>query len=151
LPDDGGSGAVLFPDDPTRRATVRFYDDAPLGHLASVTVSDPESRWTGKLGVKIGTTFAELRQRNGVEFWFTGFDADRGGRVRDAWNAGALDTGEGERLYFGVDLRLRDAAPAGAYPSGEDQISSEDPRYPELGQLAVVSAITAWSSLDDEW
>lgn len=147
-------GVVLFPGDPTRRAYVRFYELDPLQHLASVTVNDAGSRWTGKLGVKIGTSLAELRQRNGAEFWFTGFDAEHGATVRDAWNAGALDVTEGERLYFGVDLRLREPAKhiaATAYPSGDESISSEDPRYPQLGELAFVSAITAWSSLDDEW
>ncbi len=151
LPNDGGNGAVLFQDDPTRRAYVRFYDDAPLDHLASVTVTDPESRWSGKLGVKIGTPFAELRQRNVEKFWFAGFDAQREGNVRDMWNAGALDVTEGEQLYFGVDLRLRDAAPAGAYPSDESQVACDDPRYPKLDAFVVVSAISAWSSLDDEW
>jgi hypothetical protein len=149
---DPGTGVVLFPDDPTRRAKVRFYDEA-MTHLASVTVTDAGSRWRGKLGIRIGTSFAELRQRNGVEFWFTGFDADRRGMVRDAWNAGALDVTEGELLYFGVDLRLREAAagfPASALPNGDEMISSDDPRYPKLGELVEVSSMTAWSSLDDE-
>lgn len=147
-------GVVLFPDDPTRRAYVRFYELEPLHHLASVTVNDVGSRWSGKLGVKIGTSLADLRQRNGAEFWLFGFDAEHGATVRDAWNAGALDVTEGERLYFGVDLRLREPVkdiPATAYPSGDESISSEDPRYPQLGEIAFVSAITAWSSLDDEW
>jgi len=152
LPDGSDSGAVLFPDDPTRRAYVRFYDDAPLDHLASVTVNDPGSRWTGKLGVKVGTTFAELRERNGGKFWFAGFNARHEGNVRDKWNAGALDVAGSDALYFGVDLRLRDATPAGTYPSDDEQeVSSDDPRYPKLDEFVVVSAITAWSSLDDEW
>ena len=147
-------GVVLFPDDPTRRAYVRFYEQEPLHHLASVTVNDAGSRWSGKLGVKIGTSFADLRQRNGAEFWFIGFDAEHEASVRDAWNAGALDVTEGDQLYFGVDLRLREPVKdisATVYPSSEESISSEDPRYPQLGELAFVSAITAWSSLDDEW
>ncbi len=155
LPDDRGAGVVLFPGDPTQRAYVRFYDDPPSDHMASVTVTDPESRWRGKLGVKIGTSLAELRTLNGVEFWFSGFDPTYPASVRDMWNAGALDVTEGEQLYFGVELRLRTPqkdVPTTAYPGGdEQQVSSEDPRYPMLGELAVVSAISAWSSLDDEW
>jgi hypothetical protein len=156
LPDDGETGVILFPDDPTQRAYVRFWDDPPEGHMASVTVTDPESRWRGKLGVKIGTSLAELRTLNGAKFWFSGFGFHSESRatVRDAWNSGALDVSEGEQLYFGVDLQLRNAhgVPATAYPGGDEaQVSIEDPRYPTLGELAVVSAISAWSSLDDEW
>lgn len=156
LPNEDGNGVILFPDDPTQRAYVRFYDDPPDAHMASITVTDPESRWRGKRGVKIGTTLAELRALNGEEFYFSGFGfyAPFTATVRDAWNVGALDVTEGEHLYFGVDLRLRDGknVPASAYPGAEEgQVSILDPRYPTLGELAVVSAISAWSSLDDEW
>lgn len=156
LPTDGETGVILFPDDPTQRAYVKFWDDPPEAHMSSITVIDPESRWRGKLGVKIGTTLAELRALNGEEFWFSGFGYYGPGTagVRDMWNAGALDTQEGERLYFGVELQLRDATkvPATAYPGPDDgQVSILDPRYPTLGDLAVVTAISAWSSLDDEW
>jgi len=155
VPDGLGAtrrGVVLFADDPTRRAYVRFYEEEPLRHLASVTVTDAGSLWRGKLGVRIGTSFAELGERNGAAFWFRGFDTGRQGMVRDGWDAGALDVSEGEALYFGVDLRLRgEVAPDAAVPHGDDAISSDDPRYPMLGGLAEVSAITAWSSLDDEW
>jgi hypothetical protein len=145
---------MLFPDDPERRATVRFWDEETLQHFSSITVSDPASRWRGKLGVRIGTPLAELRRLNGAEFWHTGFTADGTAQVRDGWNAGALDVAEGDQLYLGVDVAVRDAADvarAQALSGEEPQISSEDPRFAELGDRAVVSAITAWSSLDDEW
>jgi hypothetical protein len=151
-PRDGS--VLLFPEDPTRRATVRFWDEETLEHFSSITVTDAESRWRGKLGVRIGTTLGELRRLNGVEFWHTGFTSDGTATVRDWWNAGALDVAEGDQLYLGVDLAVRagaDAARAAALSADEPQISSEDPRFAELGDRAVVSAITAWSSLDDEW
>lgn len=144
---------MLFPDDPELRATVRFWDEETLEHFSSITVTDPESRWRGKLGVRMGTTLAELRRLNAAEFWHTGFSTGTA-QVRDWWNAGGLDVVEGDRLYFGVDLAVRDASDAAHAKelSGEDpQISSEDPRFAELGNRAVVTAITAWSSLDDEW
>jgi len=152
MPDDPGKssrGVVLFADDPTRRAFVRFYEEeVPLSHLANVTVTDAGSRWRGKHGVQVGTTFAALRERNGAAFYFEGFDGDGAGMVRDGWNAGALDVAEGEWLYFGVDLRLRNAATAA--PRDEAQTASDDPQYSALGEGVEVSAITAWSSLDDE-
>jgi hypothetical protein len=150
---DGGVTPVvlLFPEDPTRRATVRYHYDDPLQTLASITVTEPTSRWRGKHGVRIGMSLAELREKNGRAFSYMGFDAGGNGRVRDAWDVGALDVTEGERLYLGVDLRLRDPGFAGARPGEYDQVSSDDPSYAALGALVEVSAILAWSSLDDEW
>jgi hypothetical protein len=153
-PDSTSVVALLYPDDPTRRATVRFWDGETMQHLASVTVTDPESTWRGKLGIRIGTTFAELRALNGTEFFYSGFADDGSGSLRDGWNAGALDVAEEDSLYFGVELSLR--PPSGVElgtvaPNGELSLSSDDPRFPRVGELAVVRALTAWSSLDDEW
>lgn len=153
-PDGAGGTAqflLLFPDDPTRRATVRFHGGDFEGQLASITVTEPTSRWRGKQGVRVGMSFAELREKNGRAFYFLGFDADGDGYVRDAWDVGALDVVEGERLYFGVDLRLRNPSSDVARPGEYGQTSSDDPAYAHLGALVEVSAISAWSSLDDEW
>lgn len=153
-PDGAGGTAqlvLLFPDDPTRRATVRFHGGDLTGLLASITVTEPTSRWRGKHGVRVGMSFADLRQKNGRAFYFLGFDADGNGYVRDAWDVGALDVVEGERLYFGVDLRLQNPDSDVARPGEYGQTSSDDPAYAHLGTLVEVSAISAWSSLDDEW
>jgi hypothetical protein len=152
---DGAGGTstliLLFPDDPTRRAEVRFHYGALDQSLASITVTEPTSRWRGKHGVRIGSSLAELREKNGRAFNFIGFDEAGRGQVRDWWDVGELDVTEGQRLYFGVDLRVRDGAPADAYPRSEGMTSSDDPLFPKLGELVEVSALTAWSSLDDEW
>lgn len=145
-----GGAAVLFADDPTRRAYVRFFDEE-RSHLASITVTDAGSRWRGKHGVHIGMSFAELRKINGNAFYFVGFNADRTATVRDMWDVGALDVTEGQQMYFGVELRVRDGADAAAVPSSEGTTSSDDPLFPKLGELAEVSAFSAWASLDDEW
>jgi hypothetical protein len=153
---------VLFPDDPTRRAFVGFHDSEKLTDLASISVQDAESRWRGKRGVRVGMSFAELRKLNGKPFYFSGFDNQHRGWVRDQWSPalddkddrlGTLDVAEDEHMYFGVNLGLRGQAkdiPATAYPV-DDSISSDDPRYPRLGELVVVTAINASTSLDDEW
>jgi hypothetical protein len=153
-PDSTSFVALIYPDDPARRATARFWDGETMQHLASVTVTDPGSSWRGKLGIRIGTTFAELRSLNAAEFFYAGFYDDGSGSVRDGWNAGALDVVEGDALYFGIDLAIR--PPPGVElgtvaPNGEPQLSSDDPRFPRVGELTVVTGLTAWSSLDDEW
>lgn len=149
---DGEKGLILFPNDPTLRAYVRFYDAEPMGHLASITVVDPQSRWRGKGGVRIGMPLAEIVQKNANRFFLFGFE-DGEAQVRDGWDAGKLDVQEGERLYFGIDLRLRPPVaniPKDDYPAG-GQWATDDPQYPRLGEIAEVSGMSAWSSLDDEW
>src|SRR5262249_11129774 len=106
-PDAFEAGAVIYPDDPTRRAYVRFHYSQPLHTLAAITVRDRESRWRGKAGIHVGSSFADLMTVNKARFSFVGFSPDNTATVRDWWNAGALDVAEGEFLYFGVDLRLR--------------------------------------------
>jgi hypothetical protein len=151
-------GLVLFSDDPSRRAYVRFHD-AEQTSLASIAVRDPASRWRGKQGVHVGMTFAALRKVNGKPFGYSGFDAEGRGWAHDQWSIaldaddgtlGTLDVAEDEHMYFGVDLRVRDDAPADAYPHEQGAFESDDPQYPRLGALVVVSGFNATTSLDDE-
>lgn len=152
---------VLFADDPSRRASVSFHDSEALKGLQSISVSDAGSRWRGKDGVRVGMSFAELRSINGKPFYFAGFDGEQRGGARDQWSPafgddaalGALDVDGDDHMYFGVDLGVRgdvDDVPGNAYPHDES-ILSDDPRYARLGELVVVTAINASTSLDDEW
>lgn len=164
-PQEDGSvrrSVVLFPDDPGRRAYVDFHDPESLTGVANIAVRDAGSRWRGKGGVRVGMSFAELRRINGRPFLFSGFDEQGRAWVRDAWSPalddvgglGALDVGEGEHMYFGVDLGLAEAAGAvapDAVPHDEYSALSDDPRWPRLGEIAEVTAISAYTSLDDEW
>jgi hypothetical protein len=152
---------VLFPEDPLRRAYVAFHDDEAMTGVASIMVRDAGSLWRGKHGVHVGMSLADLRKANGKPFYFSGFDDEHRGWIRDQWSPaldddatlGALDVGENEHMYFGVDLGVRGGGkeiPATAYPQ-EDSTSSDDPRYPRLGEIVEVTAISAYTSLDDEW
>ena len=152
---------VLFPDDPVRRAYVSFHDAEAMTGVASILVNDAGSLWRGKHGVHVGMSFADLRKANGKPFYFSGFDEEHRGWVRDQWSPaldddatlGTLDVGENEHMYFGVDLGIRGGGKdiaVDAYPK-EDSTSSDDPRYPQLGDIVEVTAINAYTSLDDEW
>ena len=152
---------ILFPDDPARRAHAFFYDCDKLDQLRSIEIRDRESRWRGKGGVHVGMSFAELRERNGKPFGFSGFDQDGTGTAHDQWSPaigddatlGKLDVEEGERMYFDVSLGLRADAPASdkAMLPRDSYFPSDDPRIPPLAPLLEVVAFGASTSLDDEW
>ena len=150
---------VLFTDDPRRRATVRFHDDREFALLAAIEVRDTDSLWRGKHGVRVGMSLDDVRRINGKPFYLSGFDAEGRGAARDQWSPalddddgrlGALDVDGDDRLFFGIDFALRPGLDRSAWPRDEYH-SSDDPRWPGLGDAVVVSAIVAWSSLDDEW
>ena len=153
---------VLFPDDPTRRAYVGFHDDESLTGVRSILVKDRDSRWRGKRGVHVGMSFARLRELNGKPFGFSGFDGQKRGWAQDQWSPalddddgtlGALDVEEGEHMYFGVELGIRDQAKDAsddAWPHDES-VRSDDPRFPRLAEIVEVTALEATTSLDDEW
>lgn len=151
--------AILFRDDPTRRAYVWFWDEEARSGIASIRVDDRESRWRGKHGVRIGMSLAELRRANAKPFLLSGFDAHGRAAVHDQWSpalddrdgsVGALDVDEGEQMYFRVALGLRAPAAPDRYPH-DDTVRSDDPRYPGLGEMVEVTGLGAATSLDDEW
>lgn len=159
---DGERTVVLFEADPSRRAFVEFHDDKALTGVRSISVRDAGSRWRGKRGVHVGMAFAALHAANGKPFVYSGFDGQGRGWAHDQWSPalddddaslGRLDVDEGEQMYFNVELVLRDRGagiPADAYPH-DDNLLSDDPRYPRLGELVEVGGFSASTSLDDEW
>jgi hypothetical protein len=154
---------VLFPDDPTRRAYFTFHDDAAFSHLAGIKVTEPTSRWRGKHGVHVGMSVAKVRELNGKPFYYSGFDTGKRAMAHDSWSPalednekqplGNFDVAEGDHLYFELEFGIAEPSKVSAptdLPSDE-HLSSDDPRFPKFQELAVVTAIMASSSLDDEW
>ncbi|MFZ5661888.1 MAG: hypothetical protein ACOY9B_04105 [Pseudomonadota bacterium] len=130
-------GVVLFPDDPTRRATLYFHDPDALLGLASVRVDDAGSRWRLEPGVAIGMSGHALVRLNGAPLSYTGFDWDYGGRVID-WHGGALGAGP---LRYHVTLSLDAGEPTVEVPSGDATFRSDDGRYQPAFARARVSEI----------
>lgn len=144
-------GAILFPDDATRRAYVYFDEGPQPRRLASVEVFDPESRWQLERGVRLGMSFDALRRLNGKPFQFGGLGWDYGGYAGE-WNGGTLDARDGDTMTIGVRLDATEQAQAqgDTYPIGEGVFSSDDPAWPHLGQALIVSKISVHSPRDGE-
>jgi hypothetical protein len=124
---------VLFPDDPSRHATLYFQDEKNLVGLAMVSIDEDRSQWKLASGVGIGTSLSELRLINGEPFTFSGFDWDYGGTIID-WHGGKLAPANDEAVFARIQLRV----PQGdvgdkAYPQGDSQFSSDDPRWADFG------------------
>jgi hypothetical protein len=123
-------GAVIHPDDPTRRAYVYFIDGNTAGAITAIHIRDAGSRWTGPMGLRLGMTTLDLERLNGKPFRFLGFDWDYGGYISN-WTEGALSTA---LLAPGqLSVRLSPPEPAeGAelpdgYPSGDAEFTSDIP------------------------
>ncbi|MET0582777.1 MAG: hypothetical protein ABWZ08_12505 [Pseudoxanthomonas sp.] len=126
-------GVVLFPDDPTRRATLYFQDQKTLRGLSMVSIDEETSEWRLASGVRIGTSLAELRKTNGKAFTFSGFDWDYGGTITD-WQSGRLQPAADNPVFERMQLRMPEGGSGGKpYPMGDSGFSSDDPRWADLG------------------
>jgi hypothetical protein len=126
-------GVMLFPDDPARRATLYFEDEKNLRGLGMVSVDEASSQWKLASGIGIGTSLAEVQEKNGKPFTFSGFDWDYGGTIRD-WKGGKLQPAADNAVSERMQLRMPESGVGDKdYPMGDSGFSSDDPRWGDLG------------------
>ena len=128
-------GIVLYPDDPTRRASLYFQDAERLRGLSLVSIEDAGSRWHYAGDVRIGMTLARLAAVNRAPVGYYGLSWDYGGYVVD-WNGGTL-----HRPGQGVRLGTAPGASDADYPQGDSEFRSDDPRWPGAGDALVVESL----------
>ena len=134
------SGAVIQPDDSSRRAYVYFIDGKLDRPISAIHVRDPQSIWVGPMGLKLGMTSLELERLNGKPFRFLGFEWDYGGYVSN-WTEGTLASA----FLAPGQLSLRLAPPALAegvqradgYPMGESEFTSDIPPVREQPPVVI--------------
>jgi hypothetical protein len=96
-------GAVLYPEDSTRRLHVIWSDTANRARPKRVYARADSSRWHLQSGITFGTTLSELERRNGKPFVLAGFEWDYSGTVT-SWEDG--DLGQLDGPVMRVLLRL---------------------------------------------
>jgi hypothetical protein len=133
-------GAILFPDDPTRRAYLYFEDSQKLAGLQLLRVFDEGSRWRLDNGIGLGTPLSKLVALNGKPIRFLGLDWDYGGAISD-WGGGRLDPGH-DPIRRNLTLGARADIGDRPYPMGDSEFASDDPKYPDLGTDLVVDGIS---------
>ncbi len=123
-------GIILYPNDPARRLTVTYWDDAQTA-VSNVSLGEKAMAWTAPGGLKLGATLAEVAAANGNPFEISGFDWDYGGYVTN------LRGGKLAKLPGGCSLQIRFDPPAGAHLGaaleGERTIASTAPVLQKLG------------------
>ena len=141
-------GVVLFPDDPTRRATLYFQDPEHLQGLSMISVDEADSHWKLPSGIGIGASLADVQSRNGGPFTFSGFDWDYGGTITD-WRGGKLKPANDNAVSERMQLRMpADGSGEKPYPMGDSEFSSDDPRWKDLG-IAVGGISVGFPGEDD--
>ena len=80
---------AIYPADPTKRIEVTFTNEEERTGLATVTVKEAASVWTGPGGLKMGDGLDAAEAANGGAFEVAGFGWDYGGYVVD-WKGGRL-------------------------------------------------------------
>lgn len=137
-------GIVLFPDDAQRRAYLYFQDEKALTGLSTVRIVDAGSRWSLANGLKIGMPLKDVVVLNGKPIAYYGLGWDYGGSVTSL-NGGKLETTADAKARPNIRLGSRDVpgqpAPDNAYPVGDREFSSDDPKYPKQGEFVAVSEI----------
>lgn len=149
---DTEAGAIIHPNDPSRRAYVHFVGGQIDATIAAIYIRDPESRWEGPLGVRMGMSLREVERINGGPLRFLGFGWDYGGTVSH-WMDGNL-----ARAFLApgqLSLRLSPIDTDGepwpdGYPIGDAEFSSDleviralPPSVAEIGLVFIPPDETA--------
>lgn len=136
---DSEPGALIHGDDPARRAYVHFVGADPKATISAIHLRDPESKWTGPLGLRMGHSSIDLERYNGKPFRFLGFGWDYGGFVSD-WTDGTLARAFLEPGRLAVRLAPPELAEGSerpdGYPQGDGEFASDIP--PVRAQPPVV-------------
>ena len=129
---------VLYPDDPSRRLEVTFWDKAETA-IASVTTGPRAVAWTGPLGLHLGSSMAEVVAANGSNITMAGFGWDYGGYVSNSFS------GKLSKQACAVQVRL--GLPAGVRGPksimGERELTSAMPDVKAAGPV-VESLSIGW-------
>lgn len=102
------AGTVIFPNDPTKKASILWSDPDTRLRPASVTITGKKTVWKTDSGITIGTPLSKIEELNGKPFAMTGFAWDYEGTVMHA-NGGKLSAlgTESDEEITGRTLLLR--------------------------------------------
>ena len=107
--DDGPQETtVVFPDDPSRRLFVTWFDPENGPPPGGVRITDLDSRWRTIDGLSTGDPLRAVEQANGWPFRLNPLTFEGGGRIR-SWGQGRLTDLDAAlpdcRMTIGFDFR----------------------------------------------
>ncbi|MEL6924323.1 MAG: hypothetical protein AAFO94_09765, partial [Bacteroidota bacterium] len=123
-------GTVVFPGT-DNELIVEWENEKTYETISSIRIDGEQAQWTTEEGIRIGTTLDELRQINGKEFQFYGFEWDYAGTTNE-W--------EGGRINKNLTVILTPNQPEAAFPDllGDQLFPSDHPKA-EAADLTVSS------------
>jgi hypothetical protein len=103
---DEEPGIVLFPNDPSKKLSIRWKDKRHQRFPLEVEIRFmPHSLWKTGQGITLGTDLKTIERLNGKPFKLAGFGWDYGGTVI-SWNEGKLEKVFSPRNGIHIFLRL---------------------------------------------
>ncbi|MGO9770700.1 MAG: hypothetical protein ACLPSW_14315 [Roseiarcus sp.] len=135
---------LLFANKPADEIEVHWADEADgarRGPIAmTVANSSNRSDWLGPLGVRLGSTIAEVEAANGRPFAIMGFAQSEGsGQVMD-WRGGALATAM-RNCVLEIVFNAGDVEGAAA---ADALIASDDPAVRAANPIVGSMALSFW-------
>lgn len=114
--------SVVFPRDKARRLEIIWRNEKVRRNPHEIRLGIA-SAWRIPDGIGLNTPLAEVEQRNGRPFTFSGFGWDYGGTTID-WQGGKLASQPGGCT---LELRFMQTATTNADIDGDRSFSSDDP------------------------
>jgi len=116
---------ILFPET-KNKVTIEWLDGKPYQRIKKLRIEEDGSDWQTAEGIRIGTTFDDLKRINQGPFQFYGFDWEYAGKVDD-WQGGNI------HKYMTVFLTPKN--PKAVFPAmlGDSLYLSEHPKANEAG------------------
>ncbi len=126
------AATIVFPNT-QNELIVEWQEGYEYNKLSRIRIEQKDAQWVTEEGIKIGTTLEELRQINGKDFNFYGFDWDYGG-ITNEWEDGNINS----QLTVFLDTKNLEGIPSEL--SGDGVFSSSNPIAKEA-QLEVVAFV----------
>jgi len=137
------NAVILFPNDPTMRAEVLWFEDTTGAPDAARVSGGADSLWVGPAGLRLGASVADVEVANGGPFAMTAFENHNHGEVSN-FLGGKLDRGPDASCFVHLAMGAGANAPEGAVAalSGDSEKSFRSDSAEVLAVSPVVTEFT---------
>lgn len=137
------NAVVLFPNDPSMRAEVLWFEDTNGPPDAARVSGGPDSLWVGPGGLLLGSGLSDVEAANGGPFMMTAFENHNNGEVSN-FLGGKLEGAPGDSCFVHLAMDAGTGAPEAAVAalSGDSEKSFRSDSAEVRAVIPVVVDIT---------